>query len=536
MVALEGEPDRRVLSPTEPPGQPDASADKGRLVSNTVLNGLAQTAGMVASIIFMPLLIKAFGLEKYGLYMLASSVTAYAALLDFGAGSALTKMVAQHKATGDRDALAGTTSSTLTFYTAVGFLVAAAMVVLGVLAGSIFHVDGNGAALMRNMLWVGAIFQLWYWPSSTARHVLAGLQRFDVLAGTGVLTTVLSIGATVYVLVSGEGPVVLLAANGVVVAVASLFNIVVARRLLGLPVMSYRAASRAHMAAIFSFSWAIFVVQLSDALFYQQTDRVILGIFAGASSVALYEAAAKFNALVAYLSGLTVSAVLPLASSLDAQERHASLKSLLLRGTKYTSALVAPITLVLMVFTAPIISVWLGSGFEGQALTAQVLVFPHVLVCLGVMGDAIIISRGRLAGRIPYIFAQAILNVVLSVMLVDRYGVMGVAIGTAVSHLVDWPLHMRFLLKETGTNASEWMRSVIAPIYPLLVVPVLAALALARTPLAGSLIGIAVASAISVLLYWVAVFFVGLSHDERHDIGQLGSGMRRRVTRRFAGE
>jgi O-antigen/teichoic acid export membrane protein len=523
-----------VSEASEPNVSHDSSGEKRRLVTNTLANGLSQSAAMVASLVFMPLLVGAFGLGPYGLYMLASSVTAYAALLDFGAGSALTKMVAEYHAKEDREALAGSVSTTLSFYTVVGVVVALIMVSVGAAVQYLFDVDPRSALLLRNLLWVGAVFQLWYWPASTARYVLAGLQRFDLLSATATLNTVLSIAATVWVLAFDRGPVALVALNGVATAVTATLNVVRARRLLGMPILSYRGASRMYMGAIFLFSWPLFAVQVSDALFYQQTDRVVLGIFAGAAAVGLYEAAAKFNSLLVYLSGLTVSAVLPLASRYGAQERHASLKSLLLRGTKYAAALVAPITVVLLVFAEPLIADWLGPTFNGQAPVAQVLIFPHILVCLGLMGDAIVISQGRLAGRIPYIVAQAILNVVLSVALVGRYGVMGVAIGTAISHLVDFPLHMRFLFKETGTRFGEWLRHVVAPVYPLLLVPLLIAVAFSQTALMKSVAGIAAASAVAVFVYWTALYLVALTGDEKGDVRSWLRALRRRLSRRVA--
>jgi len=48
------------------------------------------------------------------------------------------------------------------------------------------------------------------------------------------------------------------------------------------------------MRTIFGFSWAVFVIQVCTIIIYQQTDRIVLGIFLGASAIALYEAAGKF--------------------------------------------------------------------------------------------------------------------------------------------------------------------------------------------------------------------------------------------------
>lgn len=504
-------------------------SEKRRLVINTLANGASQFSAMLASLIFLPLLIKAFGIEKYGLFMLATSVSAYVVLLDLGIGSALTKFVAEHHATGDRDALAGSASSALLLYTGVGVVAALVMGAVGALSGVIFDVSATDAELLRSMLWVGAAFQLWFWPASIGRHILAGLQRFGVLSATAIMSTVLTIVATIAVIATGEGPLMLVGLNGVVMVVVSIANLVAARRLVGLRLLGYASASRVHIAAIFSFSWAVLVVELADALFYQQTDRVLLGILAGAAAVGLYEAAAKFNALVTYLSALMVSAVMPLASSMGAAGREASLHSLLIRGTKYTAALVSPIVVVVVVFARPLITVWLGPDFSDQAIVAQVLVLPHLLTSLGLVGDAIIVSKGRLGGRVPYILGQAFLNVALSAVLIPRLGVLGVAIGTSVAHLVDWPFHVWFLARHTSATMAEAVRGVILPVYPLLIVPLLVAWGLASTPLAASLVGILAAAAVSVALYWGAMLLLGLSATERYELTRAIAAARRRL-------
>ncbi len=501
--------------------------EKHRFLSNTLMNGASQLAAILASLVFMPLLVDTFKIEYYGLFMLVSSVSAYAALLDFGVGSALTKMVAEHRATGDRESLSGVASSALVFYATAGLVAAVGISVTALLVGVFFNAGIEGPKLLREMLLVTAAFQLVQWPASMGRHVLAGLQRYDILARTAVLATALAIVATLVVIVTGAGPVALVAANGAIASVVALVNVYYARRHSQIR-LSLAAVSRSRMAAIFGFSWAIFVVQLSDLLFYQQTDRILIGVLISATAVGLYEAAAKFNVLISYLSGLTISAVLPLASSMRARGRHEGLRSLFVRGTKYGVALVAPVAIVAAVFAAPLILVWLGPQFAGQGTVAAVLLLPHALVALGLMGDAIVISHGRIGRRIPYILGQAALNIVLSVVLARPLGILGVALGTAVAHLVDFPLHIRFLLKETGVSFGDWLREIVMPVYPLLVLPVVVSLALRSTVLAHSIAGLFLAGLIAVGLYWIAFFALGTSTEERSDLYRAVADMRYR--------
>lgn len=505
-----------------------ALIEKRRLVRNTVLNAMSQFASLLAAFVFMPLLVRAFGLTNYGLYVLISAVAAYAALLDLGVGQALTRKVAESAATDEPHLASESISTALAFYAAVGVVVTVVMVVLGTFAQGVFHVSARQAELLRTMLWIAAAFQLVQWPMSAARYVLAGLQRYDLLVYASLGGTALNVGGTIAVLVLGWGPVALVGLVGFSAAVAAFAMVLMARRLVPLDEVRLSSASRPLLFAMFAFGWGVFVVQLSDVLFYQQTDRLILGILAGAIAVGLYEASAKINNVMTYLSALTVSAVMPLASSMDASGREASLRSLFVRGTKYGSAFVAPVAVMVVVFADPLLVAWLGPRFAGQGIVLQTLVVPHVLVALGLMGDAIVISKGRMGRRVPYIIAQAVANVVLSALLVPRIGVLGVAVGTAVAHLVDFPIHIRFLLQETGMRFGEWLREIVARVYPLMALPVVLGVALSRTALAQSVLGIGLAVVISLGAYWLAFYALGLTRGEREDVARvLGSFLRR---------
>ncbi len=74
----------------------------------------------------------------------------------------------------------------------------------------------------------------------------------------------------------------------------------------------------------------------------------------------------------------------------------------------------------------------MGPGFEGSVLPLQVLaVTGIVLVGQGPLGNILLgTGRHRLVAFVS--LGEAIANLVLSVLLVRRYGMLGVAIGTAV--------------------------------------------------------------------------------------------------------
>jgi hypothetical protein len=60
---------------------------------------------------------------------------------------------------------------------------------------------------------------------------------------------------------------------------------------------------------------------------------------------------------------------------------------------------------------------------------------------------------------------------VLSLIWVRPYGMTGVAMGTVVASLIDYPLHLRYLSRHVGLHLGAFVREVVLPVYPLLLLP-----------------------------------------------------------------
>src|SRR3954471_1066211 len=69
-------------------------AQYGRLVRNGAVNVAGQVVAMLAGLALVPLLLHELGAESYGVLLLALTCAGFAAFLDLGAGSAITREVA----------------------------------------------------------------------------------------------------------------------------------------------------------------------------------------------------------------------------------------------------------------------------------------------------------------------------------------------------------------------------------------------------------------------------------------------------------
>lgn len=492
--------------------------EKRRLLANTLATTASQLTALAIAFVLAPFLIRSFGPHAYGAYMLVVSVATFTLLLDFGLGPAVEKLLAEYMAAGrNRDAGALLASVTAA-YAGVGVLVLLVDLALAVGAARVFHLDAADLALMRQLLLVAGVAALAWWPLSVGARALGGLQRYT---HAGAVTAGMAVGnavAAVTVIVTGHGPLALAIASNAVNIAGAAVMLALARRELAARGVPSVSPSVSALGAALAFSGPVFALQLAVQVLYHHTDRLLLGMFVGSVAVTLYEGPARLVALIVQLTGFGNSALMPFASQLEATRRGDALSSLLLRASRYVSAFVAPLALLLAVLARPLLVTWLGPAFAEAELPTVMLTALQVLLVSLSVGHTIVVATGKLPGRLPVILGVVALNLVVSVSLVKRFGMTGVALGTVVASLLDYPLHLRYLAKHVGLRYGAFLRQVVLPVYPLLLLPAAVAVAARVSGLTATLVGTAATFGLAAVLYWMVFMALMVSREERDSL------------------
>jgi O-antigen/teichoic acid export membrane protein len=123
--------------------------------------------------------------------------------------------------------------------------------------------------------------------------------------------------------------------------------------------------------------------------------------------------------------------------ALEGRRRADDVGDVLLRGARFATLAILPIILTLEIRGATFIGVWMGPDYAvpvGAVLTilaAAVWAFAGYQVVTATM-----IGMNRHRGLIPVFVGEALVNLTLSIALIQRFGIVGVAWGTALPRLV----------------------------------------------------------------------------------------------------
>jgi O-antigen/teichoic acid export membrane protein len=172
------------------------------------------------------------------------------------------------------------------------------------------------------------------------------------------------------------------------------------------------------------------------------------------------------NLFYAYYGALGVTA-LPTVSAYAAEAERGRLRELVVRGSRYTLALVVPVCAGLMCLSDLVLEAWLGDGFdEGGTAMALMLSYWLLFGSLGVH-QMVLVGCGR-AKEVARIMGGVALGVlVLSLALTPALGLEGPAVAVAASYTAAFPFLQRLVLRETGVGLRELVRRAWLPAYVL---------------------------------------------------------------------
>jgi O-antigen/teichoic acid export membrane protein len=433
------------------------------VVTGTATRYALLAVNIVLGLALMPFTIRHLGTAEYGLWMLVASLTYYFQLLDLGYGSGLVRHVTDADARGDVAGINTVLSTFVVVYAGLGLLAAAGMLIL--IFGVVPRFPNLSALDIRRgqmLLAIIGVRIVLGFPMTVFGAVTTARQRFALNNSVAIAVAVINGIVTYVVLGSGHGLVALVASTTIVGLASYVGYAWTARR--AFPELRIRPSSfsRSLVRDVTTFSVYVFIIDVAVQIGFN-LDNIVIGAALGTSAVAVYAVALRVADYQRQLCNQFNGLLFPLAVRFGAGGRRAELESMLIEGTRIALIMVTGVTICVIGLGGPLIAIWMGPAFEAGIVPLYVLALTGVvLVGQGPLGN-ILLGAGRHRLVAYSSLAEAIANLALSVLLVRRFGMLGVAVGTAVPIVI---ANVFVLLpaacRQLGLHPLAFLRLVLA--------------------------------------------------------------------------
>jgi O-antigen/teichoic acid export membrane protein len=484
------------------------------IVRNVSTRYLAIACEMLIGLVMLPFNLNHLGKEAYGLWMLTGSLTIHFSILDLGYSGALVKFMAQYRAHRNARALNEIASTLFFIFAAVGVL---AYVVAAGLAFNLEHLFRIDAAQAETGKWILLIIALnvaLNFPFSVFGGVISGFQRYDANNVVAIISSVTIALVNIVVLVSGHGLIALVIATTSVRILTYFVYRLNAYRIFPALHIRWSLFRRDRLHELTGFSVYASIIDWANKLNYQ-LDAVVIGAFMGSAPVAVWAVADRIISGTQRFTNQLNGVLFPVVVESDATNQTARLQTLLLEGTRLSLAMVLPVSVTLVLLARPLVRGWVGDKMIEAAPVIQILAIAVALRVGNATGTTLLKGSGHVRYLASVNIATGIVNLALSALLIHRFGLVGVAVGTLVpiafaSMVVLFPAACR----RVDVRVSDaFVRAIWPALWPAVVVAL--ALGAARS-VSGTLLAVVIQAAAATFLYFALFFGIAVGrHDRR---------------------
>ena len=476
---------------------------------------VAQQGGTVAAIIVGLINTTALGrslsLAEFGVY---GFVVALASYLYFVAGTVETAAINEMAAATTRDARDAAFTRSIIVYAGLGAVAAGIIAVGGALLVGVLDIPSSlrgearaGAVAVGGLTtlgWIGKVFQ----------DLLRATHRFSAAAASEAIGSILLCGAVLLTLAVDAPLWCTIAAGAAIPLYVGVVAIVIVTVTDVGWTLRLRDVHRGDLRRFLVFSGGIFGISTAD-LMITSLDRLIVGALRPAPTLGLYEGAFRLNLLIRMWAANFSVTLLPVLTSLRAENQKQGERDMLLLGTRYVLPAIVGPTVTLMVLSDRVLAVWLGERFAEAAPAAVVFLAWWLIAPNLSIAQTMLMVERRLRPIAIYAWLAAIVNLLLSIALTAWLGLIGVAIGTTVGYLAATPYFVSFAFRGRGISVGEFARSVWAPAYSAAIVLALLLLAVRLAVPLDHTWSVGLVCVVAVLGYWGVIYTVALKPEER---------------------
>jgi O-antigen/teichoic acid export membrane protein len=414
--------------------------EKLQIIKNVGSTWFSTGLNILIGLFLSPFILHRLGDTAFGLWVLVFSVTGYYGVFDFGIRSSLVRYVSKYTATHDLEEVCGLVNSAMFTYTCVGVVCVLITLVGCIYIDRFFHIPPAFHATARWLLFVVGISVALGFPLGVFGGMLEGLQKFYIINWTNIaFSSVLRVVLLVFYLDRGYGLLTVALVTAGLPLVGSLVRAVVALR--ALPVkFSWKYVNRDAFRHMANYSGTTFIILIGARLRFK-TDALVIGTLLSSAAITYFYAGSRLIDYAGEVVTDLAQIFVPMSSRSDAAGNLDELRKIFVLGNRACAFTILPFTAAFVILGKSIVEVWVGKRYVAQGYPVLLtLMIPYTLMMMQAASSRVLFGMSKHGALAIVTLVEGVANLVLSVLLVQPFGILGDAFGTAI------PLTCTFLL------------------------------------------------------------------------------------------
>lgn len=483
----------------------------------------AQTAlGIIIGLIYTPFMIKTLGQSEYGLYNTVSSTIGVFSLLNLGFSSGYIRYYAKYKVNNEKEKIYSLNGLFLIIFSIIALVAFVGGIILSFNLDFIFStgLDQEEYSKARILMLFMTLNMTLSFLMTVIRNIITANERFVILKLISMITTVVSPLINVPLLLLGFKSIGLVVSAVILSLLSDIIQCVYVFKFIKTK-FYFRNFEKGLFKSLFAYSAFIAINMIIDQINWN-IDKLLLARFKGTTMVAIYSVGySLYNYYMQFstaVSGVFTPRIHRIVNqtktNLNAQKSQ--LTDLFTRVGRIQFLILGLIASGIVFFgKAFILNFWAGPGYEDSYYVAVLIVLSSSIALIQNLGIEIQRAKNMHQFRSVVYFFMAIINLVLSIILCQKYGATGSAIGTAISLIIANGLIMNiYYHKKINIDIIYFWKSILQQARGL-IIPIISGFLIVKFVNLNSIIILFSSILIYSLIYCISEWFIGMNKYEK---------------------
>lgn len=408
----------------------------------SILSYAQMAANVVINLLFTPIMLRLLGSSEYGLYNTVVSTISMLSILSLGFNSGYIRYYAKYKAENAEESISKLNGLFLTIFIVIGTVALLCGAFLAFNLDIVFK-DGLTAREyeIARVLMLLLTFNLAIsFPSSVFKSIISAHERYIFLKVVAMIRTVCGPMVSIPLLLMGFRSVAMVSALVVFYLIADFLHIYYAVKKLKIKISFGKPESGLFRSLLF-YTVFIAINMIVDQVNWN-IGKIILGRYKGTTAVSIYAVAytisTSYNLFSTSISGVFTPRIHRLISTAkDALQIKERITSIFVRVGRIQFLILALVSSGIVFYGKQFITqFWAGKEYSQSYYVLLLLILPATIPLMQNIGIEVQRAQNKHQFRSVVYLIMAVINLSISVIMSQRYGAVGAAMGTATSMLI----------------------------------------------------------------------------------------------------
>ena len=397
-----------------------------KAIINTVVQIVLELVTIISGFVLPRLIISTFGSDANGLVVSITQFFGYLTLLQSGIGGVAKAALYKPLSVNDNKRISALVNAIEAFFKKIGYISIAYMVILAFVFPIFIYPNGKAldTLLLVFVIWVGIFSQ--YYFGITYQFLLQADQKYYIYSLTQIIVVIVNTILSVILIKAGLSLIWVKLVSSLIFVIRPILLSIYCKQKYSLngsikpatELLSQRWDGFGHTVAYFIHS---------------KTDVFVLTTLSSLVNVSIYSVYASVAAGLTLLLNTIATSVQSAFGNMIAKEENETLRRNFRAYVCLNNGMVMVLFSTAILCIIPFMKLYTNSftanGYINKSFSFLLLI-AEASYCVRMPFQTVVLAAGHYKQTRNGAFVEAALNIGISILLVHRYGIIGVTIGT----------------------------------------------------------------------------------------------------------